>query len=311
VFVANIHLTLIVPKISIVIPTYNRARLLPGAIESAQNAGSDIEVIVVDDCSSDDTPEVCGKIPGIQYVRLSTNGGLANARNVGIAESSCEFVAFLDDDDLRLPGSLNKQLHFLTADERIAFCYGQALIGDARRQLPTGEVYPLKCPQGDIFWDLLEDNFIPMPSVLARKSSLLSQGGFNTALKLIEDWDMWLRLSERSLVAAVEEPVAIHRKAVAESGQMCSNAAEICRQALHVQQMALTRPRARASAGAKRRHVRKKFRDRAYEILMTEATNSIHEGHPSSARVNILDAFRFRPFRTLASGRLFWLLSYR
>lgn len=296
------------PKISVVIPTYNRARLLPRAIESAQNAGSELEVIVVDDCSSDDTPEVCAGIHGIRYVRLHANGGLANARNVGVSESSCDFVAFLDDDDLRLPASLDKQLHVLSEDDRIAFCYGQALIGDARRQLPTGEIYPLQCPHGDIFWDLLEDNFIPMPSVLARKSSLVNEGGFNTSLKVIEDWDMWLRLSERFLVAAVAEPVAIHRKAIAESGQMCSNAAEICKQALRVQQTALERPRARASSATKRRHVRKKFRDRAYEILMTEATNSIHEGKPESGRANLLDAFRFRPFRTIASGRIFWLL---
>jgi hypothetical protein len=303
--------TLIVPKISVVIPTYNRARLLPRAIESARNAGSDLEVIVVDDCSTDDTPEVCAAIDGIRYLRMQTNGGLAHARNAGVAESSCEFVAFLDDDDLRLPGSLDKQLHALTSDDRIAFCYGQALIGDARRQLPTGEIYPLRCPDGDIFWQLLEDNFIPMPSVLARKSSLVNANGFNTSLKLIEDWDMWLRLSEDHLVAAVEEPVAIHRKAVAESDQMCSNAAEICKQALRVQQMALVRPRARASETAKRRYVQKKFRDRAYEILMTEATNSIHEGKRQAAKTNILDAFRFRPFRTMASGRLFWFLSYR
>ena len=299
------------PKISVVIPTYNRARLLPRAIESARNAGSDLEVIVVDDCSTDETPKVCAAIEGIRYLRMQTNGGLAHARNAGVAESSCEFVAFLDDDDLRLPGSLDKQLHALTSDDRIAFCYGQALIGDARRQLPTGEIYPLRCPHGDIFWQLLEDNFIPMPSVLARKSSLVNANGFNTSLKLIEDWDMWLRLSEDHLVAAVEEPVAIHRKAVAESDQMCSNAAEICKQALRVQQMALVRPRARASESAKRRYVQKKFRDRAYEILMTEATNSIHEGKRQAAKTNILDAFRFRPFRTMASGRLFWFLSYR
>ena len=296
------------PRISVVITTYNRSQLLPRAIESAQNAGTDLEVIVVDDCSSDDTPEVCAQIPGIRYVRLSANRGLANARNVGIAESSSEFITFLDDDDLRLPGSLDKQLRAITADERIALCYGQALIGDARRQLPTGELYPLECPQGDIFWDLLEHNFIPMPAVLARKSSLLKEGCFNTELDLIEDWDMWLRLTERYLVASLAEPVAIYRKAVAESGQMCSNSAALCKQALRVQQMALDRPRARASASTKRRYVRRKFRDRAFEILMTEATNSIHEGNAKSARANILDAFRFRPFRTVVSGRLLWLL---
>src|ERR1044072_2576015 len=191
------------PAVSVVITTYNPSRLLPRAIESAQNSGTYLEVIVVDDCSSDDTPEVCAQIPGIRYVRLSTNRGLANARNAGIAETSSEFISFLDDDDLRLPGSLDKQLRAITADERIALCYGQALIGDARRQLPTGEIYPLKCPHGDIFWDLLEDNFIPMPAVLARKSSLRKEDCFNTDLDLIEDWDMWLRLSESYLVAAV------------------------------------------------------------------------------------------------------------
>ena len=297
------------PGVSVVITTYNRSRLLPRAIESARNAGSDLEVVVVDDCSSDDTAEVCAQIPNIRYVRLTANRGLANARNVGIAESSSEFIAFLDDDDLRLPGSLDKQLRAIGGDQRIAMCYGQALIGDARRQLPTGEIYPLSCPHGDIFWDLLENNFIPVPAVLARKSSLVDAGCFNTDLDLIEDWDMWLRLSERYLVAAVIEPVAIYRKAVAESGQMCSNSAALCKQALRVQQMALDRPRARESSGTMRRHVRRKFRDRAYEILMTEATNSIHEGNAKSARANILDAFRFRPFRTVVSGRLLWLLS--
>ena len=279
-------------RVSVVITTYNRAQLLQRAIESARQAGSDLEVIVVDDCSTDDTPEVCATLRDIRYVRLKANGGLANARNVGIAESSSEFVTFLDDDDLRLPNSLDKQLQALTANHRAAFCYGQALIGDARRQLPTGEIYPSACPQGDIFWDLLEDNFIPVPSVLARKSSLLKQGGFNTDLKLIEDWDMWLRLSERFAVVAVEEPVAIHRKAISESNQMCSNSAELCRQALRVQEQALKLPRAQAASREKRRDVRRKFRDRVYKILMTEATKSIHKGDTKSAGVNLLNAFR-------------------
>ena len=299
------------PQVSVVVTTYNRAALLPHAIESAKNAATNPEVIVVDDCSTDDTPAVCANIDGIRYVRLNTNGGLANARNTGIAESSCDFIAFLDDDDLRLPGSLDKQLNAITVDEKLALCYGQVLIGDARRQLPTGEIYPSKCPQGDVFWELLEDNFIPMPSVLARKSSLLDAGGFNTDLNLIEDWDMWLRLCERSPVTAIAEPVAIYRKATAVSEQMCSNSAALCKQALQVQQSALNRPRARTATGKQRRHVQRKFRNRVYDILMTEATNSIHEGNTRSARAQVLDALRYRPFRTVATGRWLWLLMGR
>ncbi|HEU4870282.1 MAG TPA: glycosyltransferase family A protein, partial [Pyrinomonadaceae bacterium] len=270
------------PRVSVVITTYNRSRVLPSAIESAKKAATNSEVIVVDDCSTDDTPDVCAQIPDIRYIRLNTNSGLAHARNTGIAESSSEFIAFLDDDDLRLPNSLDKQLHAIGVDENIAVCYGQALIGDARRQLPTGEIYPLKCPQGDIFWELLEDNFIPMPSVLARKATLLDAGGFNTDLKLIEDWDMWLRLSEYFPVAAIAEPVAIYRKASAASEQMCSNSAALVKEALKVQQSALNRPRARAATGKQRRHVQREFRNRVYEILMAAATNSIHEGNNRS-----------------------------
>ena len=294
--------------VTVVITTYNRAQFLQRAIQSALQAGPDLEVVVVDDCSTDETSELCAQLANIHYVRLSANQGLANARNVGIAESSSEFIAFLDDDDLRLPGSLDKQLDRMLADQRIALCYGQALIGDARRQLPTGEIYPGQCPRGDVFWELLEHNFIPMPSMLARKSVLLKVGGFNTTLTLIEDWDLWLRISERFLVEAVEEPVAIHRKANAHSGQMCSNAGALCKQALRVQQMALGRTRARNAARAKRRHVESKLRDRAYEVLMAGATDLIHNGDTRSARSMLIDAFHFRPFRAVASGRLPWLL---
>jgi len=296
------------PTISVVITTYNRAHLLPRAIESAQAAGSNLEVLVVDDASTDGTRELCARMTAIRYLCLSSNRGLAQARNVGIAESSAEFITFLDDDDLRLPGSLDAQLRVLEAHGEAAFCYGQALIGDAQRQLPTGQIYPASCPKGDIFWDLLEQNFIPMPSVLVRKSSLLEQGCFNTELRLVEDWDMWLRLCEGSLVAALKAPVAIHRKAIGESEQMCSNSAELCRQALAVQQMALNRFRARSATRSKRRQVRQKLLDSAYEILMTEATNAIDEGDVKSAGVKLREAFSFRPFRTMVSGRLPWLL---
>src|SRR5205814_7047576 len=161
------------PTISIVITTHNRAHLLPRAIGSAQAAGSNLEVLVVDDASTDGTRELCARMTAIRYLCLSSNRGLAQARNVGIAESSSEFITFLDDDDLRLPGSLDAQLRVLEAHGEAAFRYGQVLIADAQRQLPTGQIYPAACPKGDMSWDLLEQNFIPMPSVLARQPSML------------------------------------------------------------------------------------------------------------------------------------------
>src|SRR5216684_5678821 len=94
------------PGISVIIPTHSRPKLLPRAIESARAAGTDVEIIVVDDASADDTAAACRELADIKYVRLDRNQGVAGARNVGLLASTGDFIAFLDDDDLRLPGSL-------------------------------------------------------------------------------------------------------------------------------------------------------------------------------------------------------------
>ncbi|MDQ5836983.1 MAG: glycosyltransferase, partial [Acidobacteriota bacterium] len=97
------------PSVSVIIPTHNRPRLLPRAVESAHAAGEDVEVVIVDDASTDETAEVCRGLAGVKYIRLERNQGVAGARNVGLLASGGEYVAFLDDDDLRLPGSLDLQ----------------------------------------------------------------------------------------------------------------------------------------------------------------------------------------------------------
>src|ERR1700720_1402043 len=109
------------PSVSIIIPTCNRPQLLPRAVESARAAGTDVDIIVVDDASQDETAAICARLSGIKYIRLERNQGVAGARNVGILASSAEFVAFLDDDDLRLPGSLDWQVAPLAGPPRGGF----------------------------------------------------------------------------------------------------------------------------------------------------------------------------------------------
>jgi glycosyltransferase involved in cell wall biosynthesis len=297
------------PRVSVIIPTFNRASLLPRAVESALAAGRDLEVIVVDDASEDDTRQVCAGMPGIRYVRLERNSGVASARNAGVLESRAPFITALGDDDLRLPGSLDAQVDLLKASPRAAFCYGRVLVGDSRRMLPTGEVMPARCPAGDIFWELLERNFVPDLSVVVHKDKLVETGLFNPGLTAVEDWDMWLRLAERWHAVAVAEPVAVYRRADGSSGQICSDSVEIYRQMLRVQEMALKLPRARAATNAARRRVRRRLRNLAYEAMICEAEHALVEGDRGSARAEFREALRLRPLRASAVGCLLRLLA--
>src|SRR5688572_20705419 len=102
-------------RTSIIIPTHDRPELLQRAVESAKKAGSDVEIVVVDDGSTDETRAVCAALTGIVYVRLEKHRGVGFARSAGIAASSGTFIAFLDDDDARLPGSIDRQVAILEA----------------------------------------------------------------------------------------------------------------------------------------------------------------------------------------------------
>ncbi|MDQ6624203.1 MAG: glycosyltransferase, partial [Verrucomicrobiota bacterium] len=184
------------PRVSVIIPTHNRAALLPVAVESARRAGGEPEIVVVDDASTDATPQVCRSLAGIRLVRLEKNVGLAAARNAGIHASTGEFIALLDDDDQRLPDSLPPQLEALQDNPEAAFCYGQILLGENATGRWTGEVLPEKIFRGDIFWRLLRGNFIPGLTVVLRREALLAAGLFDPRLRQVEDWDLWLRLAQ-------------------------------------------------------------------------------------------------------------------
>ena len=156
------------PLASIIITTHNRPLLLRRAVESAHAAARDVEIIVVDDASTDETARVCQPLPGIKYQRIDRNQGVAGARNVGLLVSSGSYITFLDDDDVRLPNSLDAQVKLLDADESAGLVYGQAIYADQLGQ-PSNDLYPQICPEGDIFWKLLAQNFIPCGSAVFRR----------------------------------------------------------------------------------------------------------------------------------------------
>jgi glycosyltransferase involved in cell wall biosynthesis len=214
------------PTVSVIITTHNRPHMLPRAVASAFGAGADLEVVVVDDASTDETARVCRGLAGIRYVRLEENQGVAGARNVGILNSGGEYLCFLDDDDVRLEHSLDLQLAALASAPDAGLIYAQALIDDGGGERER-DFYPRSCPEGDIFWELLGQNFIPCGTVVFRRSCLSRVGLLDHSAPGIDDWDLWLRIASRYPVTALERPVMVWRRSTPTSGQGTSRASEL------------------------------------------------------------------------------------
>lgn len=282
-------------RVSLIIPTFNRPHLLPRAVDSALAAGSDVEVIVVDDASSDSTASVCAALRGIKYVRLDRNQGVAGARNLGLLESTGDFVAFLDDDDLRLPGSLDHQLSLLEANPEAGFVAGGVLLGD-QDCVPTGEVAVPRAESGDLFWQVLELNLHLIPAaVVVRKACFCEVGIFNRHLAGIDDWDMWTRIAEVRPVLVDHRAVCIYRSATPSSGQGSSALARHLHAAAKHQTRLLSLPRAQSAPAWQRRAVRQSTRRRVADTLSWRAAEELPRGAFRFALSNFFVALQLSP----------------
>jgi len=289
------------PTVSIIIPTHNRPQLLPRAVESARSAGTDVEIIVVDDASVDETAEVCRGLRDITYARLERNQGVAGSRNVGILKSTGRYIAFLDDDDLRLPGSLDLQAATLDANPEGGFVCGGMIMADQDYQ-PTGEVFRPR-NSGDVFWDLLELDFpVMLLSTLIRRESLLRVGLLNRKLTGIDDWDILTRIAEIYPVLVIEEPMGIYRKPTPSSAQGSSSQSAQLRRAARHQLNLLKLPRAREAGAGRRRATRRRAVNRIADTLLYSATRCFPRGEYGAVCDNIVSALRLSPLRAARPG---------
>lgn len=250
-------------RVSIIITTYSRPSLIGRAVESALCAGSNVEVIVVDDGSTDATADVCSGFEGITYIRLDRNQHTAGARNVGILASTSPYISFLDDDDWRLPGSLDEQVAILERDPSYGFVYGQVLLADQDGIILPKPPIPEETLEGDIFFQLLGFPFIPNQSVVFRKSCLLRVGMLDSGISGTDDWDIWIRIAELYRVAVVRKPVAVWRQPTFESGQGTSNITNLLEMAIRTYHRRWSKlPKFTSAAVEKQRFVDNEFEKR-------------------------------------------------
>jgi len=193
--------------VSVVIPTRNRWPLLSRALASVLGQEDvDLEVIVVDEGSSDETPERLAAIDDerVRSLRNDEPTGVARARNRGIGEARGEWVAFLDDDDFWAPAKLRAQLDACAA-AGADFSYTGLVTTDpslGRRRISS------PFPAAGLERTILDMNVVgPPSSVIARSPLLAEVGGFDPEFSILADWDMWIRLATAAPAAACDEPL--------------------------------------------------------------------------------------------------------
>lgn len=198
------------PLVSAVIPTYNCSKLLPDAIESALNQSySNIEIIVVDDGSTDDTSKVCERYGNnIRYIRRA-NGGTPAARNSGLQLAKGDFVALLDHDDCWLPTKIKSQVQAMLQDEAIGLVHTGGRVIDLETGITTSEYVAVA--ETD-YHQILSWCSVGCASAMIRRSVLDQLGGFDEDLHGVDDWDLWIRIGWEFRIVGIPDVQVIIRE---------------------------------------------------------------------------------------------------
>lgn len=198
------------PRVSVVIPTHNRAGSLSASIESvlSQTHGN-LEVIVVDDCSTDNTSEVVARIGDsrVRYIRAPARGGAGAARNLGVKHAQEEYIAFHDSDDVWFSEKLEKQMRLFAEDPElgVVYCAFWRTERGIRECIPSSK---RRHVDGDVFEEMLKGNLVSTQTAVVRRRCFDSVGTFDTGLPPLEDWDLFIRLASFCRFGFVDEPLA-------------------------------------------------------------------------------------------------------
>ena len=207
------------PLVSIIIPAYNSEKYISETLNSIlSQTYRNMEIIVVDDGSSDRTAEIIKSYqtkrndkPDLIYIH-QLNAGPSNARNTGIRAAKGKYIAFLDSDDLWTDGKLEKQVSYMEANSDVALVFGDMSLFSSEGTLTESAFRKYGFPQCDqrgrvtnAFKELLERNYISTGTVLLKKECFGSAGYFDELLKYAEDYDLWLRISLMFKIGCIPE----------------------------------------------------------------------------------------------------------
>ena len=200
------------PKVSVIIPTYNRESFISETIESVlSQTYKDFEIIVIDDGSTDSTIRTLEKFGSKIKLMIQKNSERAVSRNNGVKNSTGEYIAFLDSDDVWEKYKLEKQVEILENKKDIILVYGQCLRINEKSKKIKNANRQLKGFSGSVFEKLLLRNFISSPTPMIRREYFEKISGFESKYIPYEDWELWLRCSLLGKFYFLTRPVAYYR----------------------------------------------------------------------------------------------------
>lgn len=202
------------PKVSVIIPVYNFGHFLPFALKSVfSQTYKDFEVIVVDDASTDNTLVIARKYwSKITYITHKTNRGFASSMNTGVKKAKGKYVTFLSGDDLLLPDFLEKEVAVLENNPNVGLVHSGVFFIDKRgRKIGRSNLENSYTGRND-YQRLVIGNFMYLVTVLTRTELIRKVGYFNTKLRQMPDWDMWLRITYESKSAYIPYYLSVYRK---------------------------------------------------------------------------------------------------
>jgi glycosyltransferase involved in cell wall biosynthesis len=214
--------------ISVIIPTYNRRRLLEQALGSVLDQTlSPAEIIVADDGSSDGTPAWlaarAAENPRLRHLPLEHRGCPGRARNAGARAARGKYLAFLDSDDLWEPRKLARQLAFFAVHPHLGICHTRERW--LRRGREVSQAGQRHRRSGDIFRVALKKCVIGPSTVMLKRSLFEELGGFREDLEIAEDYELWVRLCAREQVGYIDEPLTLKR--AGHGGQLSEKYSQI------------------------------------------------------------------------------------
>lgn len=274
--------------VSVILPVYNGAAFLEGAIRSVLNQSYPrIEIVAVDDGSTDASPSILASFSDSLRIVTQPNAGVAAARNAAIAQARGEFVAFLDQDDAWRPAKVARQVAAFRASNCVGLIHTDVDYLDAESGELTGPQDPTARPElmvGDCFEALLLGNPLCNSSVMLRSSVLHRVGPCDLRIRgnTVQDYDLWLRVAQVSQLAHVPEPLTVFRLHPAQGHRD--------RRAMLQEELGILlriRPEAQWWLKAE-------WRDRLARLYDSLAVAHMDQDEPEAARTCFAEALRYR-----------------